>query len=221
MRNLLLLLAAATTAAITTASCSRTNPIIVDNGRIERITIPLSDPGITPAQIRTADSLLDANHIRHDNLRYYRYFEGSIPGEHDVYITADQYANGLRIFDLQKVYNFRNGVLIFGDTTMTQGTTLDTVPSMSLSRLRSLYSTGLHKTRHLYRVSFTDSAYKAEFGYMDTTPFGPRETLVKAWRVSIKHTGMPNNYPYDLPNGYFNDNTEEPIPDFSKTVVYD
>jgi hypothetical protein len=220
MRNLFLLLAAATT-AITTSSCSRSNPIIKDNGLIERITIPLSDPGISPAQIRTADSLLDANHIRHYNLRYYQYYESSIPGQRDVNIVADQYANGLRIFDLQKVFGFRNGVLVFGDTTMTHGTTLDTVPSMSLSRLRSLYSTGLHITRDLYHVNFTDSAYKAEFGYMNTTPYGPQETLVKAWRVSIKYTGWPANNAYDRPNGYFNDNTEGPIADVSSAVVYD
>lgn len=221
MRNLLLYLAAATTTVLAATSCSKSNPTISDNGRIERIAIPLSDPGISQAQIRTADSLLDANHIRHNNLRYYQFYETGTGAFHDVNVTADQYANGLRIFNLQKVFAFRNGVLVYGDTTMTHGTMLDTVASLPLSRLRSLYSTALHKNRHLYRVNYTDSAYLAEFGYVNTTPFGPQQTLVKAWRVSIKRAGQPNNTAYALPDGYFDDHTGDCLPGISTTVSID
>lgn len=219
MRNLLLYLAAAATTVLTASSCSKSSPTVVDNGRIERITIPLSDPGISQTRIRTADSLLDANHIRHNNLRYYQFYETGSGADHDVTITADQYANGLRIFNLQKVFAFRNGVLVYGDTTMTHGTTPDTVASMPLSRLRSLYSTLLHRTRNLYHVNYTDSAYLAEFGYVNTTPFGPQQTFVKGWRVSIKRAGLPNNTAYAFPDGYFDDHTGDGLPSISTTVV--
>jgi len=215
MRNVLLLLAAITITAVSCSKSSHNEPPDNDNGCIERAFVPLSDPILTPSQIRTADSLLDAIHVNHSNYRYLGLREDSINSRFEQFITADQYANGLRLLTSEINYLFYNGILNYTSTTPTRGTTLDTVPSLSLARLRTLFSSDLKKQEAQGGVGrgLRDSCYRAEFGYYNIAADNAPEDLIKAWRVSIKHTGIGafSSYPNDLPYAYYKDSNGQLI----------
>jgi len=224
MRNALLFLAAAT---ITTASCSKSShPEPPDNGCIERIFIQLSTPSLTPAQTRTIDSLLGLNHINHDNYRYLSLRQDSINGRSEQIILVDQYANGLRLFTSQIGYVFYDGILHYtGGGPTTQGTTPDTIPSLSLTRLRTLFSNDIKKREFKGSVTYglRDSCYKAEFGYYDLAANNAPENLIKAWRVSIKYTGNGPlfGYPDDYPYAYYKDSNGELIGFSGNIITFD
>jgi len=170
-------------------------------------------PG-TPSQIKTADSLLDAAHVSHNNYRYLGIREDSINGRFEQFITVDQYTNGLRLLASEINYLFYNGILNYVSATPTPGTNLDTVPSLSLARLRTLFSSDLKKQEAIGSVGhgLRDSCYKAEFGYYNIAADGAPENLIKAWRVSIKHTGGTTFwYPDDFPFAYYKDSNGELI----------
>jgi hypothetical protein len=209
VRYILLLFAA----AALTASCSKPHhhedTPIPDNGCIERIDIKLSQqaqPALTAEQVRTADSLLDANHVHHDNYRYLAYHQDTLNGGFEQFIQVDQYANGLRLFASQINFVFSNGILYFTTAAPTKGTTLDTIPSLILARLRTLFSGDLQKQELGGSVSYgyRDSCYKAEFGYINIAADGAPEDLIKAWRVSILYPAMTpghsdlNDEPYAI-----------------------
>lgn len=188
MRNLFFLLTAAT---ITVTSCSKSShPAPPDNGCIERVVIPQFPPLTDPSQTRTVDSLFDVNHIDHSHYRWLYYHQDTVNGRLGQYVYLDQYANGLRIFNEQANVSFSNGVLFFSGLYPTQGTTLDTVPALSLSRLRMLFTADLRKHATSVDPSLTDSCYLAEFGYINMAAGNAPEHLVKAWLVKIKYSNM-------------------------------
>ena len=223
MRNILLFLTAAT---ISVTSCSKSSHNgSLDNGCIERVYIKLSDPVLTPAQIRTADSLLDAIHVNHSNYRYLSLREDSIIGHFYRFLFADQYANGLRLLNSQIYYVFHDGVFQFPSVPSTHGTTLDTTPSLGLAHLRTLFSNDLKKREMGGSISpgNRDSCYKAEFGYYNIAASNAPENLIKAWRVSIKYTGRGPDYgyPQDYPYAYYKDSNGQLIAFAGVVVPFD
>jgi len=223
MRNLFLFLIAAASIGVTAGSCSKSshNEGAPDNGCIERTAIRISDPLLTAAQIKTADSLLDVNHITHTNYRYIGLQHDSVNGTFEQFITVDQYANGLRLFTSQINYLFWNGVIHYTSGNPTHGTTLDTIPSLGLAKLRTLFSSDLKKRElgsglgigNYVSYGFRDSCYKAELGYINIATDGVSENLIKAWRVSILTADRrPSfNYPYDAPYAIYKDSNGQLI----------
>jgi len=211
MRYRLLILSAC---ALIIASCSKSSHNAPpDNGCIERIDIRLSDPILTAAAIQTADSLFDANHINHSHYLYLGMRQDIYNGRLEQFITVDQYANGLRLFTSSIKYLFWDGILHFTSGTPTQGTMLDTVPSLPLSRLRTLFTNDIRRNTPPLSPGLTDSCYKAEFGYINIATGNAPENLIKAWRVSIKYTGKGPafGYPYDYPYAYYKDSNGQLI----------
>jgi len=223
MRNILLFLTAATMTITSCSKSSHNEP--PDNGCIARVFIQLSDPSLTPAQTRTADSLLDVNHINHNNYRYLGMHQDSVNSHFNQYVMADQYANGLRLFTSQISYVFIDGILYYTSGASTKGTPLDTVPSLSLTRLRTLFSSDLKKREFKGSVTygFRDSCYKAEFGYYNFAASNAPENLIKAWRVSIKYTGKGPllGYPDDFPYAYYKDSNGELIGFLGNIIAID
>jgi len=215
------------------ASCSKSShhEDVPDNGCIVRKDIKLSPPLLNAAQIKTADSLLDVNHIAHNNYRYLGLRQDSLNGTFEQFITVDQYANGLRLFTSQLNYLFWNGIIHYTSGAPTQGTTLDTVPSLGLARLRALFSNDLKK-RELggaggvsgsVSYGYRDSCYRAEFGYINIATDGVSENLIKAWRVSIltADRGPSFNYPYDYPYAIYKDSNGQLISFLGNIIAID
>lgn len=208
---------------VITASCSKSShhEDSSDNGCIERTTFGISDPLLTAARIKTADSLLDVNHIAHSNYRYLDLRQDSLNGTFEQFITVDQYTNGLRLFNSQINYLFRNGIINYTSASPTHGTTLDTIPSLGLAKLRTLFSNDLKKHElgagagigNYVSYGYRDSCYKAEFGYINIATDGVSEDLIKAWRVSIltADRGPAFNYPYDVPYAIYKDSNGQLI----------
>ena len=185
--------------ALVTASCSKSKSTPHDSGCIERIVIALSDPGLTSSQIQTADSLFNVNHIDHSNYRYYWFEADTFRSQASpntlhlqTMVMLDQYANGLRIFNDQLTYTSIDGAFTYISGTPTPGTSLDTVPSQALPRLRAQFTADLPKTG--ISPIYEDSCYTAEFGYYNIAPYNTPENLIKAWRVTIHSSAA---YPYN------------------------
>lgn len=209
MRNILLLLASWSLLA---AACSRsTSP---DNGCIQRIVIKPSDPGLDAWKKQTADSIMDAHHIDHSNTRYYRLDTSTFGIVAPYAIRLDQYTNGLRIFNDDMLFIFpKNIPFDRAGFSRTKGTTLDTIPFLSLSRLRAMFTADLRRNAQTVTPGLTDSCYKAEFGYYNLSTAEEPEHLVKAWRVTINYSSSlwywpyGYGYPYDAPPiAYYRDN---------------
>ncbi|HVU58766.1 MAG TPA: hypothetical protein VHD83_27085 [Puia sp.] len=214
-------------------SCSKSghNESTPDNGCIERVFVRQSQPILAPAQIRTADSLLDVNHIAHTNYRYLGLRQDSFNSHLEQYITVDQYANGRRLFTSQVNYLFWDGIIHYTSGAPIKGTTLDTIPSLDLARLRTLFSNDLKKREagaagglngNNVSYGYRDSCYKAEFGYIDIAANGAPENLVKAWRVSIKNSNAPDPlYPIDPPYAFYKDSNGQLIGFVGNIIVID
>lgn len=208
---------------VTIASCSKSShhEDVPDNGCIERKDIRISDPLLTAAQTRTADSLLDLNHIAHSNYRYLGLRQDSFNGTFEQFITVDQYVHGLRLFTSSINYLLWNGIIHYSSGTPTQGTTLDTIPSLGLAKLRTLFSNDLKKNElgagvgigNYVSYGYRDSCYKAEFGYINIAPEDAPENLIKAWRVSILTVDRGPSFvnPYDVPYAIYKDSNGQLI----------
>lgn len=180
-----------------------------DNRCIERFVIKQSDPapGLSAQDRKTADSLMDVNHIDHSDFNYVWFYADSVNGHFQQYVAVDQYANGLRLFSSRMSFGFSDGTSNYTVGHLTKGTTLDTIPTLTLSRLRALFTRDIDLYHGAVRSNVTDSCYKAEFGYYNTAPEAGPESLIKAWRVSIKYTGRGPlfGYPNDIPFAYYRD----------------
>jgi hypothetical protein len=220
MKNISLLLSAC---VLITASCSKshTSP---DNGCIERLVLKQSDPLLAPSQMHSADSLFDANHIDHSNFRYLLYSSGSVNGHLEQNVPVDQYLNGLRLFNSHITYQFFDGVLDPSIYTWqprpSLGTTLDTVPHLTLPRLRALFTRDLNAHKGYVSPGVTDSCYQAEFGYYNTAVNPAPESLVKAWLVTVKKlgSGLTFGFPPSEPYAIYSDSDEKLIA-FSGYVI--
>jgi hypothetical protein len=81
---------------------------------------------------------------------------------------------------------------------------LDTIPRMSLARVRRLFRHSLENyyplTNNQGRIDYTDTCFIAEFGFYKFQKEHDAD-FYKAWRVFKK------NSPGDLPAGYYDDET--------------
>ena len=190
--------------------------IASDNGCIEKITIPVSSHGtLTNAGYNLILSLFSSNRISSPNFRYTRTYHDSVQTYNGIYdfrnVFIIQYTNGLPIFRESLNYSFKNGVFNSYSGQLTNGTSLNTIPTLSLGQLRKLFIDDIELFDHK-GGQFKDSCFKAEFGYfnLNAGTGNPSENLVKAWHLT------PNYYSY--PEAYYRDDTGERIYYFNGRV---
>lgn len=184
-------------------------------GCIEQIVIPVTAHSVGYNNLEEINKLFTDNGIDYSHYRYYNYLHDTLQTLYPPYakkddknVRVDQYANGVRIFTGDMVFNFIDNVLNFigGDTT--KGTSLNTLPHLTLSQLRGLFIRDVEQFDHK-GDQFKDTCLKAEFGYfnMNVGFSNTKEVLVKAWRVTPKNSLFPSEYPV----AYYKDDTAELI----------
>jgi hypothetical protein len=184
-----------------------------DKGCIERLIIPVNSQGTMPAvDFSLVKTLFTSNGINNPNYRYSRTYRDSVKtfnGTYDyrnVYII--QYANGLPIFGESLNYLFKNGTFSSYAGAVSNGTSLNTVPLLTLGQLRKLFIGDLQLFDHRGN-EFKDSCLKAEFGYfnLNSGTGNTTENIVKAWHITPKNGDYPEAYYQDSDGGfilYFN-----------------
>ena len=177
----------------------------INVGCIERIIIPVTQHSISNSNIQLVNSLFLKNGIDNRKLRYYQYTNDSFQTYFPPYtkfdqklIRADQYSNGLRLFEHNIVYNFKDNIFDSVNGLIKENITLDTNPTQNLKQLRRLYIADLEQFNH-QGVQFKDSCLRAEFGYYDLNgSSGNTKSLwIKAWKI----TPQNGDYPY----GFYQD----------------
>ena len=191
--------------------------IASDNGCIEKITIPVSSQGtLTNADYNLILTLFSSNGISNPNFRFTRtYYRDSVQTYNGIHnfrnVIIIQYTNGLPIFRESLNYSFRNGIFESYSGQLTNGTSLNTVSTLSLGQLRKLFIDDIELFDHKSK-QYKDSCFKAEFGYfnLNAGTGNTSENLVKAWHLT------PNFYSY--PEAYYRDDTGERIYYFNGIV---
>jgi len=208
---------------LTLGSCSKETEngekykqIAADNGCIEKITISVSSQGkLTNADYNLILSLFSSNGISSPNFRYTRTYRDSVQTYNGIYdfrnVFIIQYTNGLPIFRESLNYSFRNGIFNSYSGQLTNGTSLNTISSLSLGQLRKLFIDDIESFDHKGN-QYKDSCFKAEFGYfnLNAGTGNTSENLVKAWHLT------PNFYSY--PEAYYRDDTGKRIYYFNGIV---
>ena len=205
------------------SSCSKENEpvenskrLAADNGCIEKITIPVSSQGtLTDADYNLILSLFNSNGINNPNFRFTRTYHDSVQTYNGIYdfrnVFIIQYANGLPIFRESLNYSFRNGIFNSYSGNLTNGTILNTTPTLTLGQLRKLFIEDIESFDHK-GDQYKDSCFKAEFGYFNLNggTGNTSENLVKAWHLK-------SNF-YSYPEAYYRDDTGERIYYFNGIV---
>ncbi len=184
-----------------------------DNGCINRLVIPVNSQGtLTTSDFILVKSLFTTNGINFQNFRFSRTYRDSTityNGTYDyrsVYII--QYTNGLPIFGESLNFLFQNQSFHNLSGNLTNGTTLDTIPTLRLAQLRKLFIDDIQnfdQNGNLYK----DSCVNAEFGYIDLNSGIPNTTekLVKAWHLTPINQEYPQAVYQDITGQrvYYND----------------
>ena len=187
-------------------------------GYIERKFVPLNAHSISNAEVVAVSLLFTSNGINKGNFRYLQYLNDSLQISYPPYtkvnyksVRLDQYTNGLRIFNGDMAFVFKNDLFHYLSGATTKGTYLDTVPHTALYRLRTLFLDDMEETDHL-GSQYKDSSLSAEFGYynLNAGKVNGTENLVKAWKVTPKNRVAPSDYP----QAFYNDND-------GKLIYYD
>jgi hypothetical protein len=204
--------------ALTLSACNKDNTtpakqLPEDPGCIEKLTIPVTSHGaLSNSDYNLISSLFIANGINRPNFRYTRTYRDSVQtynGTYDfrnVYII--QYTNGLPIFTESLNYLFKNGRFNSYAGNLTNGSSLNTTPALSLGQLRKLFIDDIELFDH-NGSQYKDSCFKAEFGYfnLNAGTGNAAENLVKAWHLTPKSNSYPEAY-YEDGSGkriyYFN-----------------
>jgi hypothetical protein len=181
----------------------RTATIGADEGCAQNITQPATAHSLPAAQVALADNLFDRNNLPHANLRYFQYQRDSLRNAQpptrvlNELVRVTEYANGLKVFTAPSNFIFWNGSFHFRAGTPTGGTSLGTVPQLTLPQLRWLFKETIAQFDPHNALS--DQCINAEFGYYDLNAGNGNqpENLVKAWRV----TKQGQQYPF----AYFQD----------------
>ena len=180
----------------------------IDDGCIKKVIIPVTQHRISPSNIQLVNALFMKNGIDHSKLRYYQYTNDSFQTYFLPYtkfdqklIRADQYANGMRLFEHGVVYNFKDDTFDSANGIVNENITLDTNPKQTLARLRKLYISDLEQFNQKGK-SYKDSCLKAEFGYyeLNSGSGNGKKLWVKVWKVTPQHTDYPEGY-YQDENG--------------------
>lgn len=196
--------------ALMAAACNKSHVLdslpTDDHGCIEKAITDRNSPGLAPADMKSADSLMKVNHVDHSRIRYYRYQADTFRTFSNVLtlnqvIRADQYVNGLRIFNAERHFVFTNGILTYtAGTLITTGNPLGK-PTLTSVQLRSLFTRDILKPDSLNLHPFTDSCYRAEYGYFNMGGDYAAPKLVKAWLVSLRSYDRMGN----ILAGYYQD----------------
>lgn len=199
-------------------SCNKEGAIKADAGCIERKIIPVHNHGINAAEAAVADNLFTTNNTDNSRYRYYQFSRDSIqtyfsPYEKfsEIVVKVDEYTNGLRIFTNQLFFGFKNNAFNFKSGEPTKGTALNNIPKLSLKELRKNFIDNCEQFDH-NGSQYKDSCLSAEFGYFNTNSAtgNTKEHLVKAWKITLKGSIYPSEYP----QACYNDET-------GKLIYYD
>ncbi len=187
-------------------SCSKNNsvPTSVTNKTIAEDLRCLAQvwlkPGyshITPTQNSEVVDFCNKNGIDASNLKFYSFYSEVLHGnENWVHAKANQLVNGLMIFTNDRNFHFKNGVLETTDGVEIRSTTLDTIPSLKITQIRSLFVIELMKRNALNLSSYKDSCLNIQFGYYDLNPGNNNMpvNLVKAWHITPQYGSDPSAY---------------------------
>ena len=189
-----------------TFACSKSNTDLPeDNGCIERVTVPVTAHSIDNSDIAKVNNLFTNNGIDNSKFRYFQYVHDTFHTLYPPYtsydeqmIRVDQYTNGLRIFSSDLLYLFWDGSLHYRGGNITNGTSLNTSPKLTLGQIRKLFLDDIEKFDHT-GARFNDSCFRAEFGYynLNTGTNNSQEVLVKVWHVTPKIHSYPEAYYMD------------------------
>jgi len=191
----------ATICLLVLAACRQDNSL--PNGCIERFTIAVTDHSVNPIDITTIDSLFKNNNIDNKRFRYYRYLHETTQTNYFPFsfdsksVRIDQFLNGVRLFNGDMVYHFKNDTLNFTGGNLVTETLLNTTPHSQLKQLRQYYLDDVQNKEHL-GDQFKDSCLEAEFGYYNLgQPSNTQNQLAKAWKVTPKNGEYPACYYID------------------------
>lgn len=176
-----------------------------DGGCIERIIIPVTAHSINSSDVPVVNNLFTSNRIDNSKFRYFQYVSQIFQTQYPPYtaydekmIKVDQYTNDLRIFTGSLLYLFWDNNIHFTGGNLTNGTTLDASPNLTLGQVRKLFLDDTEEYDHAGN-KYKDSCFRAELGYFNInagTNNAP-EILVKAWHVTPKVYSYPEAYYLD------------------------
>lgn len=187
-------------------SCKKDSEPAVDNGCIERIYSNRNDHIINSAHVAILDKLLADNNINNSNFRYNLYKHDSVQSQSPPFEKVDQkhvrcseFAKGLRIIESDVNFIFTNNVLSYTTMKPVNVAEFDTIPRLSLPRLRKMFMEDVEKNPPLGSVNYNDSCLHAEFGFYVIQEYpNNNDIVVKGWVVTVQ-----NSY---VPRAVYNDN---------------
>ncbi len=179
------------------------NPLQNGNGCIERRVLRVTDHTIATPAIPVVKNLFVRNGIDDGRYRYFQYSRDSTQTYFPPYakfdskvVRVDQYVNGLRIFNAELAFGFKNDAFSHQSGNPITSTALDTVPRLTIGQLRKRFIEDVERFEQAGR-QYQDTCLTAEFGYIVTnagTGSAPA-SLIKAWRVTRKNAVYPAEYP--------------------------
>lgn len=194
--------------ALTLFACKKESTILTkqlpeDNGCIDRLTIPVTSHGtLSNSDYNLISSLFIKTGISKPNFRYTRTYRDSVQTNNGIYdfrnVYIIQYANNLPIFVESLNYLFKNGIFNSYSGSLTNGTSLNTTPTLTLGQLRKLFIDDIELFDHNSN-KYKDSCFNAEFGYfnLNAGTTNSSENLVKAWHLTPKFNSYPEAYYQD------------------------
>jgi hypothetical protein len=206
-------------------SCNKGDTIKLkeDNGCIERKILRVDQHSVSIPDIAIINNLFISNNIDINKYRYYKYEQDSVQTYFPPFarfdsklVRVDQYANGLRIFNADRIFIFKNNVLDFVGGNATDGTSLNTNPKLNIAQVRKLFIDAIEQYDHKGNQN-KDTCLSAEFGYynLNAGTGNSTEVLIKAWRVTRKNSTYPSEYPV----AYFRDDDGKLIYYFNGIIV--
>lgn len=188
--------------------------IAEDSGCIElKKVLPTDHSGysINNSNIPIINMLFLSNGINNSKYRYHYFYEDSILTNGFISVRVTEFTNGVEIFPNEIVFVFTNNILSYRDGNETKGTNLNTIPNLSIKQIRTLFLGSIEQFDHKGN-EYKDSCFWAEFGYFNTDAGTNNSTehLIKSWRVTLKNSIYPSEYPI----AYYQD-------DDGKLIVYD
>jgi hypothetical protein len=191
-------------------SCKKENQLKENNSCTERKIVSANSHLIDRPDIALVNNLFIKNGIDKNNFRYFQYTEDSIQTYFPPYdkfdskiVRVDQFTNGLRIFNGDLVFSFKNDIFNYRGGSLTSGTKLNNIPNLNLTQLRKLFIDDIKKFNQPLNQN-NDTCLYAEFGYfnLNAGTGNITESLIKAWRIKLKNSVYPSEYP----EAYYQDN---------------
>ena len=182
------------------------------------MVVPAYSHSIKNRDIDTVDSLFRLNRIDNRSFRYLQYLRDTFQTQFPPFtkydeqvVRVNQYTNNLPVFFDDLSYTFWDRTFHYQSGILTNGTTLDTIPELTIRQVRKLFIDDIEKFDHA-APKYKDLCFKTEFGYYNLNAGIPntQEIIVKAWRVTIEVNPTPLVYPI----AYYQDKS-------GKLILYD